>query len=152
MALIVQKYGGTSVGTIEKIEHVADKVIATRQAGNDVIVVVSAMSGETNRLIALAQQITSNPDPREHDVLVATGEQVTIALLSIALIKRGYSARSYTGSQVRIRTDNAYTKARIMEIDEQHVRQDLKEGRIVVVAGAIGTSGAGWKSGTISRM
>jgi aspartate kinase len=135
MALIVQKYGGTSVGTIEKIEHVADKVIATRQAGNDVIVVVSAMSGETNRLIALAQQITSNPDPREHDVLVATGEQVTIALLSIALIKRGYSARSYTGSQVRIRTDNAYTKARIMEIDEQHVRQDLKEGRIVVVAG-----------------
>ena len=135
MALIVQKYGGTSVGTIEKIEHVADKVIATRQAGNDVIVVVSAMSGETNRLIALAQQITSNPDPREHDVLVATGEQVTIALLSIALIKRGYSVRSYTGSQVRIRTDNAYTKARIMEIDEQHVRQDLKEGRIVVVAG-----------------
>lgn len=135
MALIVQKYGGTSVGTIEKIEHVADKVIATRQAGNDVIVVVSAMSGETNRLIDLARQITSNPDPREHDVLVATGEQVTIALLSIALIKRGYSARSYTGSQVRIRTDNAYTKARIMDIDEQHVRQDLQEGRIVVVAG-----------------
>ena len=135
MALIVQKYGGTSVGTIEKIENVADKVIATQQAGNDVVVVVSAMSGETNRLIELAKQITPQPDPREFDVLVATGEQVTIALLSIALIKRGHSARSYTGSQVRIRTDNAHTKARIMEIDEQHVRQDLQHGRIVVVAG-----------------
>jgi aspartate kinase len=135
MALIVQKYGGTSVGTIEKIENVADKVIATQQAGNDVVVVVSAMSGETNRLIELARQITNNPDPREHDVLVATGEQVTIALLSIALIKRGNNARSYTGSQVRIRTDNAHTKARILEIDEQRVRQDLKQGRLVVVAG-----------------
>lgn len=135
MALIVQKYGGTSVGTVEKIENVADKVIATKQAGNDVIVVVSAMSGETNRLIDLAKKISPNPDLREYDVLVATGEQVTIALLSIALIKRGHAARSYTGSQVRIRTDSAYTKARIMEIDEQRVRQDLKEGRIVVVAG-----------------
>lgn len=135
MALIVQKYGGTSVGTVEKIENVADKVIATKQAGNDVIVVVSAMSGETNRLIDLAKKISPTPDLREYDVLVATGEQVTIALLSIALIKRGHAARSYTGSQVRIRTDNSYTKARIMEIDEQHVRQDLKEGRIVVVAG-----------------
>lgn len=135
MALIVQKYGGTSVGTIEKIENVAEKVIATKQAGNDVIVVVSAMSGETNRLIDLAKKITPNPDPREYDVLVATGEQVTIALLSIALIKRGHTARSYTGAQVRIRTDNAYTKARIMDIDEQRVRQDLQEGQIVVVAG-----------------
>jgi aspartate kinase len=135
MALIVQKYGGTSVGTTEKIENVAEKVIATKEAGNDVVVVVSAMSGETNRLIDLAKKITTTPDPREYDVLVATGEQVTIALLSIALIKRGYAARSYTGSQVRIRTDNAHTKARIMEIDEQRVRQDLKEGRIVVVAG-----------------
>jgi aspartate kinase len=135
MALIVQKYGGTSVGTTEKIENVAEKVIATKDAGNDVVVVVSAMSGETNRLIDLAKKITTTPDPREYDVLVATGEQVTIALLSIALIKRGYAARSYTGSQVRIRTDNAHTKARIMEIDEQRVRQDLKEGRIVVVAG-----------------
>ncbi|MBI1422959.1 MAG: aspartate kinase [Gammaproteobacteria bacterium] len=135
MALIIQKYGGTSVGTIEKIENVAEKVIATKRAGNDVVVVVSAMSGETNRLIGLAKDITSTPDPREYDVLVATGEQVTIALLSIALIKRGYAARSYTGSQVRIRTDNAYTKARIMDIDEQRVRQDLREGRIVVVAG-----------------
>jgi aspartate kinase len=135
MALIVQKYGGTSVGTTEKIEHVADKVIATKQAGNDVVVVVSAMSGETNRLIDLAKQITPSPDLREYDVLVATGEQVTIALLSMALVKRGHSARSYTGSQVHIRTDNAHTKARILDIDEQWVRQDLKEGRIVVVAG-----------------
>jgi len=135
MALIVQKYGGTSVGTIEKIENVAEKVIATRQAGNDVVVVVSAMSGETNRLIDLAKQISPTPDPREYDVLVATGEQVTIALLSMAIVKRGQAARSYTGPQVRIRTDNAHTKARIMDIDEQRVRQDLKEGRIVVVAG-----------------
>jgi len=135
MALIVQKYGGTSVGTIEKIENVADKVIATQQAGNDVVVVVSAMSGETNRLIELAKQISPNPDPREYDVLVATGEQVTIALLSMAIVKRGHAARSYTGAQVRIRTDNAHTKARIMDIDEQRVRDDLKAGRIVVVAG-----------------
>jgi len=135
MALIVQKYGGTSVGTIEKIENVAEKVIAARQAGNDVVVVVSAMSGETNRLIDLAKQISPTPDPREYDVLVATGEQVTIALLSMAIVKRGQSARSYTGAQVHIRTDNAHTKARILDIDEQRVRQDLKEGRIVVVAG-----------------
>ena len=135
MALIVQKYGGTSVGTTEKIENVAEKVIAAKQSGNDVVVVVSAMSGETNRLIELARQITPNPEPREYDVLVATGEQVTIALLSMAIVKRGHSARSYTGSQVHIRTDNAHTKARIMDIDEQRVRRDLKEGRIVVVAG-----------------
>jgi aspartate kinase len=135
MALIVQKYGGTSVGTTEKIGNVADKVIAAKLAGNDVVVVVSAMSGETNRLIDLANQISPNPDPREYDVLVATGEQVTIALLSMAIVKRGHTARSYTGSQVRIRTDNAHTKARIMEIDELRVRQDLKDGRIVVVAG-----------------
>ncbi len=135
MALIVQKYGGTSVGTIEKIENVAEKVIAAQQAGNEVVVVVSAMSGETNRLIELAKQISTNPDPREYDVLVATGEQVTIALLSMAIVKRGHAARSYTGAQVRIRTDNAHTKARIMDIDEQRVRNDLKAGRIVVVAG-----------------
>lgn len=135
MALIVQKYGGTSVGSIEKIEQVAEKVIATKNAGNDVVVVVSAMSGETNRLIELARQVTPNPEPREYDVLVATGEQVTIALLSMAIVKRGESARSYTGAQVRIRTDSAHTKARIMDIDEQRVRDDLKQGRIVVVAG-----------------
>lgn len=135
MALIVQKYGGTSVGTIEKIEQVAEKVIASKNAGNDVVVVVSAMSGETNRLIDLARQITPNPEPREYDVLVATGEQVTIALLSMAIVKRGQEARSYTGAQVRIRTDSSHTKARIMEIDEQRMREDLKKGRIVVVAG-----------------
>ena len=135
MALIVQKYGGTSVGTIEKIENVADKLIATRNAGNDVVVVVSAMSGETNRLIDLAHQITPQPDLREYDVLVSTGEQVTIALLSMALNKRGYPAVSYTGSQVHILTDSAHTKARILDIDESRMRQDLQAGRIVVVAG-----------------
>jgi aspartate kinase len=135
MALIVQKYGGTSVGTIEKIENVADKLIATRNAGNDVVVVVSAMSGETNRLIDLAHQITPQPDPREYDVLVSTGEQVTIALLSMALNKRGYPSISYTGSQVHILTDSAHTKARILDIDESRMRQDLQAGRIVVVAG-----------------
>jgi len=118
-----------------KIENVADKLIATRNAGNDVVVVVSAMSGETNRLIDLAQQITPQPDPREYDVLVSTGEQVTIALLSMALNKRGYPAVSYTGSQVHILTDSAHTKARILDIDESRMRQDLQAGRIVVVAG-----------------
>jgi aspartate kinase len=135
MALIVQKYGGTSVGTIEKIENVAEKLIATRKAGHDVVVVVSAMSGETNRLIELAHQITPNPNPREYDVLVSTGEQVTIALLSMALNKRGYPAVSYTGSQVHILTDSAHTKARILDIDETRMRKDLEAGRVVVVAG-----------------
>ncbi|TDY02416.1 aspartate kinase [Thiohalophilus thiocyanatoxydans] len=135
MALIVQKYGGTSVGTVEKIENVADKVIASRQAGHDVVVVVSAMSGETNRLIELASQVSDQPDPREYDVLVSTGEQVTIALLSMALNARGYPARSYTGSQVHILTDSAHTKARILDIDESRMRTDLDQGRVVVVAG-----------------
>jgi len=135
VALIVQKYGGTSVGNIEKIEGVAEKVIATRKQGHDVVVVVSAMSGETNRLIELARQISDTPTPREYDVLVSTGEQVTIALLAMAIEKRGQAARSYTGSQVNIRTDNAHTKARIMEIDEKRVRGDLEAGRIVIVAG-----------------
>jgi len=135
MALIVQKYGGTSVGTIEKIENVAEKVIAARDAGHDVVVVVSAMSGETNRLIEMANQITETPEPREYDVLVSTGEQVTIALLSMALNKRGYPARSYTGSQVHILTDNAHTRARILDIDESRMREDLEQGRVVVVAG-----------------
>ncbi len=136
MALIVQKYGGTSVGNVEKIENVAEKVIASRQAGHDVVVVVSAMSGETNRLIELANQVSDQqPDPREYDVLVSTGEQVTIALLSMALNGRGYPARSYTGSQVHILTDSAHTKARILEIDESRMRTDLDQGRVVVVAG-----------------
>ena len=135
MALIVQKYGGTSVGTVEKIEDVADRLIAARESGHEVVVVVSAMSGETNRLIELAQQISAHPNPREYDVLVSTGEQVTIALLSMALNKKGYPAVSYTGSQVHILTDSAHTKARILDIDESRMREDLEAGRIVVVAG-----------------
>lgn len=135
MALIVKKYGGTSVGTVENIQNVADKLIAAREAGHDVVVVVSAMSGETNRLIDLAQQVSDHPHPREYDVLVSTGEQVTIALLSMALNKKGYPAVSYTGSQVHILTDSAHTKARILDIDESRMREDLEAGRIVVVAG-----------------
>lgn len=135
MSLLVQKFGGTSVGTLERIEQVAEKVIRFKDAGHDMIVVVSAMSGETNRLLALAHGITERPSPRELDVLLATGEQVTIALLSIALEKRGYPARSYTGGQVHILTDNAHNKARIQEIDHHRIRDDLSKGRIVVVAG-----------------
>lgn len=135
MALIVQKYGGTSVGSVECIEHVARKVKATAEAGNQVVVVVSAMSGETNRLIDLAQQISDSPNLREYDVLVSTGEQVTIALLSMALNKLGCPAYSYTGAQVHILTDSAHTKARIVDIDEQQVRSDLEKGRVVVIAG-----------------
>jgi len=135
MALIVQKYGGTSVGSPERIKHVAEKVNATRQRGNDVVVVVSAMSGETDRLVGLAQQITERPEPRELDVLLSTGEQVTIALLAMALQQCGCQARSYTGSQVRILTDSAHNKARIQGIDEAVVRKDLAAGRVVVVAG-----------------
>jgi aspartate kinase len=135
MALIVQKYGGTSVGSPERIKNVAKRVARWKAQGHDVVVVVSAISGETNRLIALAKEIQSQPDPRELDVMVSTGEQVTIALLSMALIEIGLQARSYTGGQVRILTDNAYTKARILSIDEHNMRADLKAGRVVVVAG-----------------
>lgn len=135
MALIVQKYGGTSVGTTERIEAVADKVIGWRKQGHDVVVVVSAMSGETNRLLALADEISDAPVPRELDVLVSTGEQVTIALLSMALEKRGQRARSYTGAQVHILTDSAHNKARIREIEDKRIHADLAEGRVVVVAG-----------------
>jgi len=135
MALIVQKYGGTSVGNVEKIQNVAEKLIAAREQGHDIVVVVSAMSGETNRLIELANQISDKPAPREYDVLVSTGEQVTIALLSMALHERGYEARSYTGSQVHILTDSAHTKARILDIEESRMRADLDAGRIIVVAG-----------------
>jgi aspartate kinase len=135
MALIVQKYGGTSVGTVERIKNVAKKVERYRDQGHDVVVVVSAMSGETNRLIALANEIHDQPPARELDVLVTTGEQVTIALLSMALQKDGYDARSYTGAQVRILTDDAYGKARIQAIDADRIRKDLEKGRIVVVAG-----------------
>ncbi|MGB5539758.1 MAG: aspartate kinase [Gammaproteobacteria bacterium] len=135
MALIVQKYGGTSVGSPERIGHVADKIIDWRNRGNDLVVVVSAMSGETNRLVDLAGAISDAPSPRELDVLLATGEQVTIALLSMALEKRGCPARSYTGSQVHILTDSAHNKARIREIDDKRVHADLGAGRVVVVAG-----------------
>jgi aspartate kinase len=135
MALIVQKYGGTSVGSAERIGNVADKVIGWRNRGNDVVVVVSAMSGETNRLVKLAHEITEQPSPRELDVLLATGEQVTIALLSMALEQRGCSARSFTGTQVHIRTDSAHNKARIHAIEDKNIRADLSQGKVVVVAG-----------------
>lgn len=143
MALIVQKYGGTSVGTIERIEHVAAKVMAARHEGHDLLVVVSAMAGETNRLIEMAKEISSRPSPREMDVLVATGEQVTIALLCMALEKLGVAARSYTGAQVHILTDSAHTKARIQEIDDQRIRADLERGNVVVVAGFQGIDSHG---------
>lgn len=135
MALLVQKFGGTSVGTVERIEAVADKVKRFRDNGDDIVVVVSAMSGETNRLIGLASAIMEEPTPREMDVLVSTGEQVTIALLSMALNKRGCEARSYTGGQVRITTDRSHTKARIVDIDEGKMRSDISAGRVIVVAG-----------------
>jgi aspartate kinase len=135
MALIVQKYGGTSVGSVERIQSVAARVKRNRDHGDDVVVVVSAMSGETNRLIGLAQEISDNPSPREMDVLVSTGEQVTIALLCMALQKIGCDARSYTGAQVHILTDSAHSKARIMDIDHARVCADIKAGRVVVVAG-----------------
>ncbi|SHG01430.1 aspartate kinase [Microbulbifer donghaiensis] len=143
MSLFVQKYGGTSVGSIERIEAVADKVAAFRAKGHEMVVVLSAMSGETNRLIDLAYQIQEKPDPRELDVLVSTGEQVTIALLSMALKKRGYDACSYTGGQVKILTDNAHTKARIQRIDVERMRRDLDTGKVVVVAGFQGVDDEG---------
>ncbi len=143
MSLIVQKFGGTSVGSIERIEQVADKVAGFRQNGHDVVVVVSAMSGETNRLIALAHEIQERPVPREMDVLVSTGEQVTTALLAMALNKRGVKAKSYNGSQVRILTDDAHTKARIKEIDDQRLHADLNEGYTIVVAGFQGVDEKG---------
>ena len=143
MALIVQKYGGTSVGTVERIQAVAEKVAKFRARGDQIVVVVSAMSGETNRLIELAKGITDEPTPREMDVLVSTGEQVTIALLSMALHKLGLSARSYTGAQVRILTDSAHTKARIEHIDDHNMRADLDGGNVVVVAGFQGVDEQG---------
>jgi aspartate kinase len=143
MSLLVQKYGGTSVGSVERIQQVAEKVSSFRAQGHDMVVVVSAMSGETNRLIALAKEIQETPDPRELDVLVSTGEQVTIALLCMALKKCGVEARSYTGGQVRILTDSAFTKARIQSIDEANIRADLKAGRVVVVAGFQGVDDQG---------
>ncbi len=133
--LLVQKYGGTSVASIDRIKHVAAKVAAAKRAGHDLVVVVSAMAGETNRLIALAHEVSEQPDEREKDVLLASGEQVSVALLSLALKELGQPARSYLGHQVRIETDNAYGKARILSIDSTKIVQALKAGEIVIVAG-----------------
>ena len=143
MALIVQKYGGTSVGSPERIKNVARRVARWKARGHQLIVVVSAMAGETNRLIALAREMQGQPNPRELDVMVSTGEQVTIALMSMALMEQGLRARSYTGSQVKILTDNAYTRARIMSIDEDRIRADLTQDCVVVVAGFQGVDEAG---------
>ncbi len=143
MALIVQKYGGTSVGSVERIKNVARRVAKWRAAGHDVVVVVSAMSGETNRLIGLAKEIQPIPDPRELDQVASTGEQVTIGLAAMALQAIGQKAKSYTGGQVRILTDDAYTKARIISIDEGRIRKDLKDGYVVVVAGFQGVDASG---------
>ena len=135
MALIVQKYGGTSVGSPDRIKNVAKRVARWKAMGHDVVVVPSAMSGETNRLIALAKEIMPNPDARELDVIAATGEQVTIGLLSMAIMQEGCKAKSYTGPQVRVLTDSTFTKARILQIDDERMRKDLAEGNVVVVAG-----------------
>jgi aspartate kinase len=135
MALIVQKYGGTSVGSPERIRNVAKRVAKFHARGDQVVVVVSAMSGETNRLIALAKEVSPNPLPRELDVVISTGEQVTIGLLCMALSEEGLQAKSYTGGQVRILTDSSHTKARILEISDAPIRKDLSEGSVVVVAG-----------------
>lgn len=142
MALLVQKYGGTSVGNIERIKSVAEKVRATKQDGHDVVVVLSAMSGETNRMIALAKEITANPSPREMDVLLTTGEQTTIALLSMALHSLGIDAVSMTGDQIRLKTDSCHSKARILDVETKNLKAHLKLGRVVVVAGFQGRSEA----------
>ena len=143
MALIVQKFGGTSVGSPERIEQVAEKVAKFRAAGDDVVVVVSAMSGETNRLLGLAKQVCTRPSLREMDVMIATGEQVTIALLAIALNKIGVPAVSFTGAQVPIVTDSEHGKARILSIDETKVTAQLKAGKVVIVAGFQGVDEQG---------
>src|SRR5205823_3743102 len=143
MALIVQKYGGTSVGSVERIKSVARRVAKWKTAGHDVVVVTSAMAGETNRLLALASAIQPHPELRELDVVAATGEQVTIGLLAMALLELGVKARSYSGWQVKIATDSAYNKARIVKIDDKAIRRDLREGTVVIVAGFQGVDEAG---------
>ncbi len=148
MALLVQKFGGTSVGSVERIEAIAEKVQRFREQGHDIVVVVSAMSGETNRLVDLAHQMHDTPTPRELDVILSTGEQVTIALLSMALNRRNCPARSYTGWQVAIKTDSQHNKARIESIDTQAIRADLDAGRVVVVAGFQGLD----KDGNITTL
>jgi aspartate kinase len=143
VAFYIQKYGGTSVGSTERIKNVARRVAKFHAQGNQVVVVVSAMSGETNRLIALAKEIQENPDPREMDVIVSTGEQVSIALLSMALMELNVKAKSYTGAQVKILTDSAHNKARILKIDEDQIRADLETNHVVVVAGFQGVDDIG---------
>ncbi len=143
MAVIVQKYGGTSVGSVERIKAVAKRVAKWRRAGHDVVLALSAMSGETNRLIALAKEIQAHPDPRELDVIASTGEQVTIGLAAMALMEIGIQARSYTGAQVKVQTDSAFTKARILGIDEHRLRADLAAGIVPIVAGFQGVDEQG---------
>ena len=143
MSLIVQKYGGTSVGTPERIRAVARRVARYKSLGHQVVVVVSAMSGETNRLIGLAKEIMEEPDPRELDVMVSTGEQVSIGMTALALIDLGIKAKTYTGSQVKILTDDAHTKARILKIDHNNIQDDLDKGYVVVVAGFQGVDEKG---------
>ena len=143
MALIVHKYGGTSVGSTERIKNVAKRVAKWHRAGHQLVVVPSAMSGETNRLIGLAKEISAAPDARELDVIAATGEQVTIGLLTLALLEQGVKAKSYTGAQVKVLTDSAFTKARIMNIDDKAIRADLARGYVVVVAGFQGMDETG---------
>ena len=143
MALIVQKFGGTSVASTDRIKNVAKRVARWKAQGHDIIVVPSAMSGETNRLIALAKEISTSPDPRELDVIASTGEQVTIGLLAMALQEEGLKAKSYTGPQVRVLTDSTYTKARILQIDDEKIRRDLADGCVVVVAGFQGADEEG---------
>ncbi len=143
MALIVQKFGGTSVGSVERIKNVARRVAKWKAAGHDLVVVPSAMAGETNRLISLAKEIQHPPDPRELDVVASAGEQISIGLLAMALLDLGFAARSYTGWQVKVLSDSAFTKARIASIDVERVRRDLAEGRVVVVAGFQGVDAQG---------
>ena len=143
MALIVQKYGGTSVGDLEKIKFVAKKILAAKQQGDQIVVVVSAMAGETDRLEQLAYSLVEQPDQREFDVLLSVGEQVTIALLSMALLDIGCESRSYTGQQLKILTDSVYTKAQILDIDKTKILNDLQNDKVVVVAGFQGVDAAG---------
>ncbi|WOH37359.1 aspartate kinase [Thalassotalea fonticola] len=143
MAIIVQKFGGTSVGSLERIENVAEQIIKTKQQGHQVVAVLSAMSGETNRLTELANKLDPNPSPRELDMLLASGEQVSIALLSIALIKRGFSAVSLLAHQIGLLTDNRFNKARILNVDNQRMLKELQQGHIVIVAGFQGNDNEG---------
>src|SRR5688572_16781442 len=143
MALIVQKFGGTSVGSVERIRNVARRVAKWEAAGHDLVVVPSAMAGETNRLIALAGQVQAHPDPRELDVVAATGEQVTVGLLAMALIALGVKARSFTGWQVKVLTNSAFTRARIISIEQDKLKKSLDNGEVAIVAGFQGVDERG---------